>query len=82
MVEIKQFARNLYYPQKKEGFNTIVMIDNTFMHYPYSDNRADAIKEGVLKAKEYQRERRKGIRVYVYDYSTDNLEEIDFTTFY
>jgi hypothetical protein len=82
MVEIKQFARNLYYPQKKEGFNTIVMIDNTFMHYPYSDNRTDAIKEGVLKAKEYQRERRKGIRVYVYDYSTGNLEEIDFTTFY
>ena len=82
MIEIKQFARNLYDPPKREGFNTIVMIGNTFMYYPYSDNRPDAIKDGVLKAKEYQRERRKGIRVYVYDYSTDNLEEIDFTTFY
>lgn len=82
MIEIKQFARDLYYPPKTEGFNTIVMIGNTFMHYPYSDNRADAIKAGVLKAKGYQSEGRQGIRVYVYDYSTDNLEEIDFTTFY
>ena len=82
MEEIKDFANSLYDPPKKRGFTTIVMTDNTFMHYPYADNRADAIREGVLKAKEYQREKRQGIIVYVYDHSTDNLEEIDFTTFY
>ena len=82
MEEIKDFANSLYYPPKKRGFTTIVITGNTFMHYPYADNRTDAIREGVLKAKEYQGEKRQGIKVYVYDHSTDNLEEIDFTTFY
>jgi hypothetical protein len=81
MEEIKIFATNLYYPPKEKGFSTIVMINSTYMDYPYSDTRADAIQAGVIKAKIYEREGRKGIKVYVFDYSSRKLEEIDYTTF-
>jgi hypothetical protein len=80
MEEIKDFAGNLYYPPKKKGFTTIVMINTTF--YPYSEIEADAIQAGVLKAKMYEKEGRQGVKVFVFDHSTGDLEEKDHIRFF
>lgn len=82
MDEIKDFASNLYYPPKKKGFTTIVMINTTFMDYPYSENKADAIQAGVLKAKIYEKEGRQGVKVFVFDHSTGELKEKDHKNFF
>jgi len=83
MEEIEELAKNLYHPPIEAGFTTIVMIETILMYYPYSENRAEAIQRGVLQAKTYHYdEKRRGVKVYVYDRSTGTLEEIDFTKFH
>lgn len=82
MEEIKDFASNLYYPRKTRGFTTIVMINTTFMGYPYSENEADAIQAGALIAKIYEREGRQGVKVFVFNHSAGELKEIDYTKFF
>jgi len=78
MEEIRDFVGNLYNPPKKKGFTTIVIINNIFMDYPYSENEADAIQAGVLKAKMYEKEGRQGIEVFVFDHSTGKLGKKDY----
>jgi hypothetical protein len=82
MEEIKDFASNLYYPPRKRGVTTIVMINTTFMDYPFSENEADAIQAGVLKAKMYEKEGRQGVKVFVFNHSTGGLKEIDHKHFF
>ena len=82
MEEIIEFVKNLYTPPtppKVSGFTTIVMVETTPKYFPYSEDRSGAVNKGVRQAKIYHTEKRKGVKVYIYDHSTGTLEEIDFT---
>jgi hypothetical protein len=82
MKEIEKFIRNLFHPRKKSGFTVVIMSGTSFLYHCYSENRAVASRLGVLQAKSYLEEGRQGMKVYIYNHSTETLDEIDFTEFY
>jgi hypothetical protein len=79
---IKGFIKNLYDPPKKSGFTTVVMSYARIMYHSYSENKTAVIQGGVLKARTYYKEERRGVKIFVFDHSTGTLDEIGFSKFY
>jgi hypothetical protein len=79
LKEIREFIQNLFHPPKTTGFTVVIMSENSLLYHCYLENRAVATRLGVLQAKSYLEGGRQGMKVYLYDYAVETLEEINFT---
>jgi hypothetical protein len=80
--KIEELIQGLFHPRKRSGFTVVIMSETSFLYHCYSENKAVASRLGVLQAKSYLEEGRSNVEVYIYDHSTEALDEIDFTDFY
>jgi len=52
------------------------------MYHSYSENKTAVIQNGLLKARTYYEEGQRGLKVFVFDHSTETLDEIGFSNSY